>query len=151
MHACTWTQSCLTFCDPMDWSWPVSSVHGIFQARIPEWVVIPFSRGSYKPRNQTQVSWVSYTFFTSWATDFVNDIWWIRVTLNFFYSILQMLSDLEIRQILWVIYETKQSPICLSILKWHRNSILELIVFFSKILQIWASKCFWSVLTLYLF
>ena len=36
-------QSCLTLCDLMDWSPPGSSVHGIFQARIPEWVAISFS------------------------------------------------------------------------------------------------------------
>ena len=40
------TQSCLTLCDPMDYSPPGSSVHGILQARILEWVAIPFSRGS---------------------------------------------------------------------------------------------------------
>ena len=38
-------QSCLTICDPMDCSPPDASVHGIFQASILEWVVIPFSRG----------------------------------------------------------------------------------------------------------
>ena len=40
------TQSCLTLCDPMDYSLPGSSAHGILQARILEWVAIPFSRGS---------------------------------------------------------------------------------------------------------
>jgi len=40
------TQSCLTLCDPMDCTLPTSSVHGFFQARILEWVAIPFSRGS---------------------------------------------------------------------------------------------------------
>ena len=40
------TQSCLTLCDPVDCSPPGSSVHGILQARILEWVAIPFSRGS---------------------------------------------------------------------------------------------------------
>ena len=40
------TQSCPIFCDPMDSSPPGSSVHGILQARILEWVAIPFSRGS---------------------------------------------------------------------------------------------------------
>ena len=40
------TQSCLTLCDPMDYSSPGSSVHGILQVRILEWVVISFSRGS---------------------------------------------------------------------------------------------------------
>ena len=45
------TQSCLTLCDPVDCSLPGSSVHGIFQARILEWVVIPFSRGSSQGSN----------------------------------------------------------------------------------------------------
>ena len=49
------TQSCSTLCDPMDCSPPVSSVHGIFQARILEWGAIPFSRGSSWSRNRTQV------------------------------------------------------------------------------------------------
>ena len=40
------TQSCLTLCDPMDYSPPGSCVHGILQARILEWVVIPFSNRS---------------------------------------------------------------------------------------------------------
>ena len=60
-------QSCLTLRDPMDCSPPGSSVHGIFQARILEWVVIPFSRFS-QPRNQTQVSCIAGRFFTIWAT-----------------------------------------------------------------------------------
>jgi len=45
-------QLCLTLCDPMDYSLPGSSVHGILQARILEWVAISFSRGSSQPRNQ---------------------------------------------------------------------------------------------------
>ena len=44
--ACLVAQSCLTLCDPMDCSPPGSSVHGILQARILEWVAILFSRGS---------------------------------------------------------------------------------------------------------
>ena len=44
-------QSCLTLCDPMDCSLPGSSVHGILQAKILEWVAIPFSRGSSQPRD----------------------------------------------------------------------------------------------------
>ena len=43
------TQSCLTVCNPMDCGLPGSSVHGILQARILEWVAIPFSRGSSQP------------------------------------------------------------------------------------------------------
>ena len=48
-------QSCLTLCDSMDCSPPGSSVHGILQARILEWVAMPSSRGSYQPRDQTLV------------------------------------------------------------------------------------------------
>ena len=48
-------QSCLTLCDPMGYSLPGSSVHGIFQARVLEWVAISFSRGSSQPRDRTQV------------------------------------------------------------------------------------------------
>ena len=61
-------QSCLTLCNPMDCSLPGSSVHGILQARIPEWVIIPFSRGSSRPRDWTWVSWIASRFFTTWAT-----------------------------------------------------------------------------------
>ena len=49
-------QSCLTLCDPMDFSPPGSSNHGILQARVLEWVAISFSRGSSWLRDQTQVS-----------------------------------------------------------------------------------------------
>ena len=42
---------CLTLCNSMDYSLPGSSVHGVLQARILEWVDIPFSRGSSRPRN----------------------------------------------------------------------------------------------------
>ena len=48
------TQSCPTPSDPMDCSLPGSSIHGIFQARILEWVAISFSRGSSQPRDRTR-------------------------------------------------------------------------------------------------
>ena len=44
------------------------SVHGILQARVLEWVAIPFSKGSCWPRDQTQVSGIARRFFTIWAT-----------------------------------------------------------------------------------
>ena len=53
------TQSCLTLCDPRDCSLPVCSVHGIFQARVLEWVAISFSRGSSQPRDWTLVSHIA--------------------------------------------------------------------------------------------
>ena len=49
-------QSCPTLCDPVDCSLPSSSVCGILQARVLEWVAISFSRGSSRPRDQTWVS-----------------------------------------------------------------------------------------------
>ena len=52
-------QSYTTLCDPMDCNPPGSSVHGILQARILEWVVISSSRGSSQPRDRTRVSYVS--------------------------------------------------------------------------------------------
>ena len=61
-------QSCPTVCDPMDYSSPGSSVHGILQAKILEWVAVPFSMGSSQPRDQTQVSHIAGEFFTIWAT-----------------------------------------------------------------------------------
>ena len=51
-------QSCLTLCDPVDYSLPGSSIQGTLQARILERVAISFSRGSSRPRDQTQVSHV---------------------------------------------------------------------------------------------
>ena len=59
------TQSCSTLCDPVDCSPPGSSVHGILQARILEWVAIPFSRRSYWPRDRTQISHISGRFLLS--------------------------------------------------------------------------------------
>ena len=58
------TQSCPTLCDPMDCSLPGSSIHGIFQARVLEWVAISFSRRSSRPRDWTQVSHVVDRHFT---------------------------------------------------------------------------------------
>ena len=51
------TQSCLTLCNPMDYT-----VHGILQARILEWVAIPFSRESSQPKDRTQVSCIAGEF-----------------------------------------------------------------------------------------
>ena len=57
-------QSCPTLCDLMDCSLPVSSIHGIFQAWILEWVAISFSRGSSRLRDQTWVSRITGRRFT---------------------------------------------------------------------------------------
>ena len=55
-------------CDPMGCNLPASSIHGIFQARILEWVAISFSRRSSQPRDWTQVSHIVGRCFTIWAT-----------------------------------------------------------------------------------
>ena len=57
-------RSCLTVCNPMDCSPPGPSVHGILQASILEWAIIPFSRGLSQPRDGTQVSCIAGRFFT---------------------------------------------------------------------------------------
>ena len=61
---------------------PGSSVHGISQARILEWVAISFSRGSFWPRDQTQVSCIADRFSTVWVTSFLTYlltiIWYYR-------------------------------------------------------------------------
>ena len=62
------TQSCPTLSHPMDCSLPGSSVCGIFQARILEWVAISFSRGSSQPRDQTRVSLIVGRHLAIWAT-----------------------------------------------------------------------------------
>ena len=59
-----WSCSCLTLCDLMDCSLPGFSVHGIFQTRVPEWVAFSFSRGSSRPRDQTQISCIVGRHFT---------------------------------------------------------------------------------------
>ena len=56
---------CLTLCNPMDCSLPGSSIYGIFQARVLEWIAISFSRGSSRPRNGTWVSRIVGRRFTT--------------------------------------------------------------------------------------
>ena len=63
------TQSCPTLCPP------VSSVHGILQARMLEWVTFLFSSGCSQCRNQTQVSCIAGWFFTIWATREAQEYW----------------------------------------------------------------------------
>ena len=68
---CSVAQSYLTFCNPMDYSSPGSSVHGIFQAGILESIAISFSRGSSQLRDQTQgfcISCIGKWILYHWAT-----------------------------------------------------------------------------------
>ena len=59
-----------TLCYPMD-----CIVYGILQARILEWVAVPFPRGSFQPRDWTQVSHIAGGFFTYWATREAQEYW----------------------------------------------------------------------------
>ena len=73
-------QSCLTLCEPVDCSLPGSSIHGILQARILEWVAISFSRGSSPPRDWTQISHIAGRCFNLWVTReaprYINNLYW---------------------------------------------------------------------------
>ena len=71
---CIATQSCPTLHNHTDCSLPDSSVHGILQARILEWVAVPSCRGSSQPRDWTWVSCIAGRFFTIWATREAPDI-----------------------------------------------------------------------------
>ena len=71
-------QSCLTLCDPMACCPPGSSVHGILQARILEWVAISSSRGSSQLRDQTHISCVSWMvgwILYHWASREAHPVW----------------------------------------------------------------------------
>ena len=75
VYVCRAVLSHFWLCDPMDCILPGSSVHGDFQARILEWVVMPSSRGSSQARDQTQVSCIVGGFFTIWATRETQEYW----------------------------------------------------------------------------
>ena len=104
-------QSCLTLCNPMDYSPPGSSVHGILQAKILEWVAISFSRGSSQPRNRTHISFIGRQILYHWATG--EDLaWW-----------LWMQSD-------WQIFSVDVSP-----LKFRRSESPQILQKTSRILK----------------
>ena len=66
-----------TLCDPMDCSPPGSSVHGILQATILEWVAISFCMGSSRPRDRT---WVSYVSYIGRRVLYTNALWEVQTT-----------------------------------------------------------------------
>ena len=68
VRVCVRCSASPTLCNPVNFSPPCSSIHGIFQARVLEWVAISFSRRSSGPRDWTQVSCTAGRFFTHWAT-----------------------------------------------------------------------------------
>ena len=85
MSTCSVTQSCPTLCDHMIYSPPCSSVHGILQARVLEWIAMSSSRGSARPRDPTQSSvfpTLVGVFLTNWATWEVHFLFWLLSKWN---------------------------------------------------------------------
>ena len=72
---CLVAQSCLTLCNPVDYSLPGPLSVGIFQARTLEWVAYRSSRRSSQPRDQTQVSYIAGRFFIVWDTREAQEYW----------------------------------------------------------------------------
>ena len=70
-------------CSPRD-----SSVHGILQARILEWVTISFSKGSSRPRDWTRISYISGRFFTIWATR--EALGWVKIQFQIKGEVIRM-------------------------------------------------------------
>ena len=116
------TQSCLTLCNPVDYSPPGSSVHGILQERILEWVSILFSRGSSQTRYQTQVSCTAGRFFTICAT----------------------------REAPSAIYESVKEKEHNTLAKWHPHLFAPGAIFMSDFFPKWhvliKESCIWSFL-----
>ena len=100
---CLVDQSCLALWDPMDYSSPGPCAHGIFQARILEWVAISSSRGSSQPRDWTFVSCIAGGFFTCWA---LREAWYTHIskhhTLNIYNFCLSVIPQYLAFQVLVV-------------------------------------------------
>ena len=108
------SQLCLTLWDPIDYSLPGSSDHGILQARILEWVAIPLSRESPWPRDWTLVFCIAGWFFTVWATQ--ESPCWLPSQL-----LLAPLSFLKVLLIsVWVYTISPWSSCVLGKIKFHR-------------------------------
>ena len=88
-NLCLDVKSYQTLWDPMDCSSPGSSVHGILQARVLEWVAISVSRGSSKLRNQTQISLIEGRCFTIWPTREATNVLYSQSTEVQFSSVTQ--------------------------------------------------------------
>ena len=83
---------CLTVCNPVDCSPEDSSVPWILQARIPEWIAIPFSRGSSWSRDKTQVSCIGTWVLYHWATGkpLFRCYWAQKLSFLFFFNVLKI-------------------------------------------------------------
>ena len=98
---CVVAQSCPALWDPMDCSPPGSSVHGILQARILEWVVISFPRGSSQPRDWTHISCIGRWILYHWA------IW--KALLKF---MPEQMGKLGFSQAIWLLCHPTYGALC---------------------------------------
>ena len=123
---CLVSKSCLTLCDLMDCSLPGSSVHGIFQARILDWVAISFFNGSSQPRNQTLSYELAGRFFTTEAPEKPPII-----ILNQFHEAYWLINFLFLLSlILWLCYLREMSQGCfLFLILWNSLWNIEVICF----------------------
>ena len=101
-------QSCPTFCSPKDCNPPDSSDHGILQARILEWIALPFSRGSSWPRYQT---WVSYNISQYGTENTEMSIAWTSVSRT--YSLVEKASSCHwlVLLVSWIILTFLAKPL----------------------------------------
>ena len=107
-------QSCPTLCDPMDCSLPGSSLDGILQASVLEWVAISFSRGSSRPRDWTQVSRIPGRRFNLWATRDVTSydvlhVLWVHMICIWACMCAQLLSHVRLFVTPWT--TAHQAPV----------------------------------------
>ena len=100
---CSVAKLCLTLCNPMDCSRPGSSVHGISQARILEWVVISLSKGSSQPRGWTRVSCTGRWILYRWTT---------REAPGIFILLILFTSYGSLNTMLWYIQRNTDILIC---------------------------------------
>ena len=127
-----------------------SSVHGILQARILEWVVMPFCRGSSRPRDQTWVSCIAGRFFTIWATrDFFNDCLIINKHNWALVEVRPWTSNQVVRVLAWqchLLAGCLFSEILLSPSIWGVVVLRRLWIFNWEWLSLWENMCLVNVL-----
>ena len=129
---CSVTQLCPTLCAPMDCvahQTPLS-VHGIFQARMLEWVAISFSRGSSRPRGQTYISCIGRQVLYHWATWEAASFCSTQISNQYaahfnalFISIILQLKNVKMEN--FVIYPNRNRNLRMQTEAiWHQNYIL---------------------------
>ena len=102
---------------PVDCSTPSSSVHGILQARILEWVAISFSRGSSQPRDRTQFSHIAGRCFNLCTTREALCITVVSFVFNCIYSIISKLICISFGKVIYLVHLHAHR-------KWHAKSRL---------------------------